>query len=394
MVPVPTAPPATGLRLKALLMFTFMAASAVPSPLYAVYREHWGFSAAALTAVFASYAFSLLASLLVLGSLSDYVGRRPVILGAVAVELLSLLLFAGADSVGMLVLARLVQGTATGVALSALGAALMDSDSHRAPLLNSTMPMLGMAVGALGSSLLVAYAPAPLHTVYGVVILALLAQAWPTLSLPETVLRRPGARAAMRPRVAVPHSARRAFLLVVAIDVAVWALGGFFLSLGPTLARQVTGIQSPVIGGLLLATLTLSGAAGTMLLRAGAAQRLMRIGSGALLAGVGVVLGAIATASVSLFFVGTAIAGTGFGVGFLGALRTLLPTVAPSQRATLMAAFLVLSYAAFSLPALAAGFAVGRFGLANTAEFYGVALMLLSLLAGLGTLVRREAQPA
>ena len=362
-----------------------MAASSVPSPLYAQYREHWGFSAAALTGVFAVYAFSLLASLLTLGSLSDHLGRRPVILGAIVFELLSLVLFLFADSLGWLVAARLVQGAATGVALSALGAAIMDSDRHRAPLINSAVPMFGMAVGALGSSLMVAFAPAPLHGVYAVVILLLAVQGWYCRSLPETGVQRPGAWASMRPRVAVPPAARSAFLRVVPIDVGVWALGGFFLSLGPTLARQVTGIHSPVIGGLLLATLTLSGSASTLLLRQQEPQRLMRVGSLALMAGVGLVLVALATGSIGSFFVGTMVAGVGFGVGFLAALRSVMASVAPTQRAGLMAAFLVLSYCAFSLPALAAGFAAGRFGLTATVEVYGAMLVALAFIAALGS---------
>ncbi|MCZ2496215.1 MFS transporter [Xylophilus sp. Kf1] len=362
-----------------------MAASSVPSPLYALYREHWGFSAAALTGVFAVYAASLLVALLTLGSLSDHLGRRRVILGAVVGELLSLCLFLVADSVAMLVAARLVQGAATGVALSALGAAILDSDRHRAPLINSAAPMLGMAVGALGSSLLVAHAPAPMRTVYVVVIVALLVQGWAARRLPETVVPRAGAWASLRPRIAIPRAARRAFLLVMPVDLAVWALGGFFLSLGPTLARQVTGLHSPLVGGVLLATLTTSGAVSTLLLRAHDATRLMRIASVTLTLGVGLVMVALATGSIAAFFLGTLTAGVGFGVGFLAALRTVLATVSAAERAGLMAAFLVLSYCAFSLPALAAGFAAGRFGLTATAEVYGVLLIPLALLAGLGT---------
>jgi len=385
-----TLSPRAALLLKAALLLVFMGASSVPSPLYALYRQAWGFSAVALTGVFAVYAFGMLASLLTVGSLSDHVGRRPVILGAVLLELLSLLLFLFAGSVGMLVAARLLQGIATGAALSALGASLIDSDRHLAPLLNSAVPMLGMAVGALGSSLLVAYAPAPLHTVYAVVIALLLALGWAARRLPELVTPRPGALASMRPQVAVAPSARRAFVLVLAIDVAVWALGGFFLSLGPTLARQVTGVQSPVVGGLLLATLTLSGALGSLTLRNLAARRLMRIGAVALFVGLGLVLLAVAKGSAWLIFAGTALAGLGFGVGFLAALRTVMPTVGPEQRATLMAAFLVLSYCAFSLPALAAGFAVGRFGLTATAEVYGLLLMVLAAVALAGSWARAE----
>lgn len=126
----------------------FFAASSTPTPLYHLYQEAWGFSSGVLTLIFAVYAFSLLAALLIGGSLSDYLGRRPVIFGALLLQIVSMLLFIFASDVSWLMAARLLQGFATGLAASALGAALLDSDSVKGPLINSISPMLGMAVGA------------------------------------------------------------------------------------------------------------------------------------------------------------------------------------------------------------------------------------------------------
>src|SRR5215207_6198479 len=117
----------------AAITVTFPAASAVPSPLYAVYQERWGFSASTLTEVFAVYAVALLASLLVVGALSDHVGRRPVLAAAIAGEALSLVLFLVAGDVTALIVARIVQGLATGAALSTLGAVLIDLQPAHAP---------------------------------------------------------------------------------------------------------------------------------------------------------------------------------------------------------------------------------------------------------------------
>lgn len=390
----PTLSQPSALRLQASLIFAFMAASSVPSPLYAIYRAEWGFSPATLTAVFAVYVFSLLAALLTLAPLSDYLGRRPVVLGAIAVELLSMLLFLCADSVALLVAARLVQGAATGVALSVLGAGIADLDRQRAPLINSTAPLFGLGTGALGASLLATYAPAPTRLVYLILLAVLLAQGWLAWRLPETVSRKRGALHSMRPRLAVAPGARRDFLRVMPLDIAVWALGGYLLSLGPTLARQITGERSAVVGGLMLAALTGSGAAGSLLLRACSAATLMRLGSAALAAGVGLVLVSTFSASAGVFFLGIVVAGVGFGVGFLAALRTVMASVLPEQRASLMAALLVLSYCAFSLPALAAGVAVTHFGLVATSQVYGALVMALALVALLGTRGRSAQVPA
>jgi predicted MFS family arabinose efflux permease len=383
----------SALRLKASLIFVFMAASGVPSPLYAVYRAAWGFSPAMLTAVFAVYVFGLLATLLTLGSLSDHLGRRPVVLGAIAVELVSIVLFLVADSVGWLMAARLVQGAATGVALSVLGAGLSDLDRERAPIINSAAPMFGLGAGGLGSSLMAAYAPAPTRLVYLVVLLVLLAQGWLAWRLPETVAGKPGAWRSMMPKLAVPKGVRRSFVRVMPIDVACWAFGGFVLSLGPTLAHQVTGSQGPVVGGLMIAGLTGTGALTSLWLRGLAERPLMRMGSAALAVGVGAVLLSTVASSTALFFAGIVVAGFGFGVGFLAALRTVMSRARPEERASLMAAFLVLSYCAFSLPAMAAGAAAGRFGLAATAEVYGAVVILLAAVALAGTTTALDPAP-
>ena len=108
------------------IFVTFMAASSAPSPLYVVYQQQWGFSAITLTVVFAVYVFGLIGSLLVLGALSDYIGRRPVLAAAIALELVALVLFITAGDVTVLLIARLLQGIATGAAMTTLGAALVD----------------------------------------------------------------------------------------------------------------------------------------------------------------------------------------------------------------------------------------------------------------------------
>src|SRR5690606_833536 len=108
------------LRLQTLILLAFLAASSAPTPLYSVYRDAWGFSAITLTVIFGVYAIALLLALLVLGSLSDHIGRRPVIIGALLIEAVAMVAFMAATSVPLLILARLIQGVATGAATSVL----------------------------------------------------------------------------------------------------------------------------------------------------------------------------------------------------------------------------------------------------------------------------------
>ncbi|WNJ87265.1 MFS transporter [Pseudomonas canadensis] len=376
----------------AITLLTFLAASSAPTPLYHLYQEGLHFSAGMLTLIFGVYALSLLAALLTVGSLSDHLGRKPVIFAALLLDMLAMLLFINEGSVAWLIAARTLQGFATGMATAVLGAALLDTDRQQGPLVNSVAPLLGMACGAMGSSLLVEFAPLPTQLIYWTLLALMLLQALYVWRLPETVSRIPGALASLRPTLHVPPQARRALWLSLPVDVAVWAMGGFYLSLAPSLVRAATGSTSNLIGGGLVAVLTLSGALMIFTLRNRPADKVLRLGAGLLAIGVTLILTAVHSASLPLFFIATLIAGSGFGAGFLGALRSVVPLALPHERAGLMSAFYVLSYLAFCLPSLLAGNLIRSFGLIATTDGYGSVLILLAVGALIALLLQDSAR--
>lgn len=372
----------------AFVLLCFFAASSAPTPLYHLYQQAWGFSSALLTLIFAVYALSLLATLLVFGSLSDYLGRRPVIFLGLLLEIVSMVVFITATDVSGLILARVLQGVATGIATSALGAAMLDNDAQQGPLLNSITPMFGMALGALGTSALVAYAPLPMALAYGLLLAAFVGQALYLLRVAETVTPQPGVFKTLRPRLAVPAQARSTLLLVLPADIAAWALGGFFLSLAPSLLAAATGSTSVLNGGFAVAALTISGALSIHSLRLRAPRLALLVGCSFLAIGVSVILAAVNLGWLWLFFAGAVVAGIGFGASFLGALRLLLPLAHAHERGALMAAFLALSYLAFCVPALIAGASVKTMGLVTTTNVYGGVVVLLAVSALAGLLVQ------
>ncbi|MGE6385288.1 MFS transporter [Pseudomonas sp. NPDC078416] len=373
----------------AFVLLCFFAASSAPTPLYHLYQQAWGFSSALLTVIFAVYALSLLATLLVFGSLSDYLGRRPVIFIGLLLEIVSMLLFIAATDVSWLIVARVLQGVATGIATSALGAAMLDSDAQQGPLLNSITPMFGMALGALGTSALVEYAPLPMGLAYGLLLAAFVGQAMYLLRIAETVTPQPGVLKTLRPRLGVPAQARGTLLLVLPADIAAWALGGFFLSLAPSLLTAATGSTSVLNGGFAVAALTLSGAISIHNLRLRAPRLALLVGCSFLAVGVSVILAAVNLGWLWLFFTGAVVAGIGFGASFLGALRLLLPLAHAHERGALMAAFLALSYLAFCIPALLAGVSIKTAGLVTTTNVYGGVVVLLAVSALAGLLIQQ-----
>lgn len=378
----------SSLAFLVITMLTFLAASSAQTPLYQVYQDSLHFSAAMLTVIFGVYAVSLLAALLTVGSLSDYLGRKPVIFVALILNMVAMLLFINADSTAYLIAARALQGFATGMATAVLSATLLDTDRLRGPMLNSLAPLLGMASGGLGSGLLVEFAPRPTQLIYFTLLGLMALQAVCMLRLPETVSRIPGALKSLAPTLHVPQQARRALWLAMPLNVAVWSLGGFFSSLAPSLVRAATGSTSHLIGGGLVAVVTLSGAVMIYSLRARAADRIMRLSAVLLAACVALLLVAVQSASLWLFFVASVIAGLGFGGGFMGSVRSIVGLALPHERAGLMSAFYALSYLAFCVPALLAGNLSRVFGLIATTDGYGAVLIVLALSALVGLLLQ------
>jgi hypothetical protein len=358
---------------------TFSASGAAPTALYHQYQDSFGLTPFAITIIFAAYVLSLLAALLTVGSLSDFIGRRPAILSALVLNMVSMAMFMTASSEAALIAARALQGFATGLATASLGAAILDNDRGRGPILNSLTAFSGLTAGSLGGAILVTYAPDPLQLVY-VVLLALSAvEAFVLWFMPETAEVRAGAIASLRPHVNVPAQARQAMVQVTPVTIASWALGGFYFSLMPALVRVATGVTLPVVGGLVVSALTLSGAISVLWLRSTSARRILSGGTVVLGTGVAVTLAGVHEQLVWLMLVGTLVSGIGFGAAFSGTMRTVLPLANTDERAELLAAIYVEGYLSFSLPAVLTGFTAPMVGLTVAAYAYGAAVILMAL---------------
>lgn len=376
--------------LQASIILSFLAGSSAPTPLYAVYQAAWGFTPITITVVFGTYALAVLATLLVAGSLSDYVGRRPVLLAAAVLQIAAMAVFVTAHGLGALLAARVVQGVSTGLAAGAVGAGMLDIDRAKGTVANAVGPMLGTATGGLISGLMVQYLPAPTQLVYLVLGAIFVAQAIGVAIMPESVTRRPGALASLRPQFRLPPQVRHAMLISAPIVVAAWALGGFYGSLGPALVRRIAGSSSLALGGVALFVLAGSGALTVLATRTRTPRTVMTLGAAALMVGVAITLLAISTSSIAVFFAGAVLAGAGFGAGFQGAIRSVVPLAAAHERAGVLSILYVMAYLAIGVPAVLGGLRVVHGGgVFTTAREYGVAVMALAAVALIGALVRR-----
>jgi MFS family permease len=363
-------------------------ASGTPSPLYGIYRQLWGFSPAVLTLIYATYAFGVLAALILAGRVSDEVGRRPVLLVALGTLLATSILFMLADSVAWLFVARGLQGLATGLALGAASAALLDLHPRRDPagvgLTNGVVSAAGMGLGVLVSATLVQLLPAPRVLPY-VTLFVLFAIAFVGVArMPEPVANR--TRAHLTPqRPSVPRIVRRPFFLAALAVISSWSVGGLFLSLGPQLTASLFHSSNHLVSGISVFVLAGSGAIGQLVFGRSAPWTGAAYGSVALAVGLLLIVAAASTDSSALLLTGSVIGGGGFGVAFLGALRALSGAIPPEHRAAVMSAFYIVAYLSISLPAVLAGVLVTPIGLEATFEIFG------SVLAGVALVLAFEA---
>ena len=360
-------------------------ASSAPSPLYVVFQREFDFSAVTLTSVFAVYAIALLGSLLVVGSLSDHIGRRPVVLFALTIQVVAMVVFATAGGVGALFAARTLQGVATGIAMGAISAALLDLQPDDKPwfgsLAGAVAPMIGLALGALATGFLVEYGPNPTTLVFWLLFGGFVVAWVAALALPETVQPDGGWRASLKPRIGVPRELRPAFFRALPCLAATWSLGGLILSLGPSLTVSVLGEPSHVSASLPLFLMAGISGLASIWVRKLSPRTTARGGLSALIVGLSLAVAAIAIGSNALFLVASIFCGLGFGPSFAGIFRALAEAAPVDRRAELVSSILTVSYLAFSLPAIAAGIAVTQVGLRDTAVVYGSVLIALAALA-------------
>ena len=375
-----------------------LVASITPSPLYGTYRELWGFSPLVLTLVYATYAFGVLATLILAGRVSDQAGRRPVLLVALGTLMVTSVLYMLADSVVWLFVVRGLQGLATGLALGAASAAMLDLHPRRDPsavgLANGVLSAGGIGLGMLASATLVELAPAPRVLPYVLLFLLFAIAFAGTLALPEPVEERTRPRLTpQRPSVPVP--VRRAFLLAALAVISSWSIGGLFFSLGPQLSAGLFDSTDHLVTAL--GVFLLAGAGSLAQLAFGRARPWVGAvtGSIALATGMLLIVGAVAMDSPALFILGSLVGGAGFGVAFLGALRALSIVIPPDHRAAVMSAFYVVAYLSISVPAILAGLLITPLGLDTTFEVFGAVVAGLALVvAGEAWRTRPRAVPA
>ena len=370
-------------------MVAILVAAGSPTPLLPIYERQWGFAPWMLTLAFGVYALTLLVAILVIGSLSDHVGRRPLMIGALGIELVAMLVFLFAPSIGWLIVARIVQGIATGTASSALSAAVVELAPERRKKLGALMtgmaPLAGLGIGALFAGVVAQFVSNAAFTVWLVLAVIMTLGTIFTVVTPETSTRKPGALASLVPRVEVPAQVRRLFASTLPGTVAAFMLMALFLGLVPIVLASVFAVADPIVGALAAFVTFAAGTVVSAVTSRMRPHRLRLVGASAMTIGSVLFVGSVGSGALPLVWAAAVFAGAGLGASFSGTTRGLVPEVKPHERAGLFAAIYLVAYLAMGVSSIVAGLFVGVVGVATMAVGFGVLTAIVALAGVLAT---------
>jgi MFS family permease len=368
--------------------------SGVPAPLYGIYETTWHLSPLSTTIVFAVYAIAALAAVLVSGRISDVVGRKPVLVGAIIAMIVGLGVFLVADNMALLLVARTIHGAAVGSIVVAAAAALLDLrplHGLRSGQLSGVSFNIGMTVAIVGSSVLAQYAPHPLRTPYAVVAVVCV-----IVGVGVVALREPHTSRSAGPirisRPAVPQEIRSDFWFSALGAMASWSVLGVLLSLYPSLAAHQTHIDNLLFAGGVVGVTAFAAALAQLAATRVPAQRAAIIGDIGMAVTLVLTVPALLTHSPPLVFVAAALLGATFGLGFGGSLRHLSTVVPADKRGETMSAFYVLAYTAMAIPTILAGWAATRWSLDAVFPWFAGVVALACLAAAVVGLVNTRTQ--
>lgn len=358
-------------------------AAGAPTPLLVVFEQHWHFPAWVLTVAFAAYAIGLLAALLVAGELSDHIGRRPILIGSLLVELAAMVMFALAPSIGWVIAARTIQGVATGAATSAFSASVVEHAPERhkklSTIVTSVAPAGGLGLGALLTGAAVQFSSRAGLIVFTALAVIMAAGMAVVVFSHETAVGKPGAARSLIPRVSVPAAARREFVAAVPVHMAAWMLAGLFMGLAPTIIENILHLHSGLLNGATAFVEPAAAAAAGLFLGHLSTRRTILVGTVGVLLGTAVIEAGVGAGMLALLWLGGIIGGVGFGASFSGAIRQIAPLAEPHQRAGLFASVYVVAYLSFGIPAIIAGLLIAPVGLLATVLGYGVVILAVAV---------------
>jgi len=381
----------SGFWIIAAAFFVVMAFSTLPTPLYALYQQRDGFATFLITVIFAAYGIGVMASLYFAGHISDWLGRRRIILVAIVVEIVAAVLFLLWPEVPGLIVARFVNGVGVGMLTATATAHLSElravARPEEGPATSGTVAGFvnigGLAAGALVSGVLAQYVVAPLVVPYALFLVLLVAGAVAVAFVPETVERQEE-RPAYRPqRVSLPSDSRSTFFAAGAGAFSAFAIFGLFTSLAPSFIAGTLHEPSRLVAGAVTFAVFGAAAVAQLLTARLSAVRQLQLAVELMAAGLVAMAAGVLVVSLPVFVVAGVAAGAGVGILFRGSIGVAASLADGPSRGEILAALFLIAYAGMSVPVLLIGLALAF--LPSTAVLVGFAGVVLVLVIVSGT---------
>jgi MFS family permease len=345
----------------AAMIGALFAGSTMLTPLYVIYERQFQFSTVTLTLIYSVYVIGNLAALLVFGHVSDKIGRRPAAVFALAIAVVSALVFLFADGIAALYAARILSGLGIGVGAGTgtawLAELIAEDDKARAATLATSTNFVGLAVGAMATGLLAQYAPWPLQLPFVVYIGALLVIAALIWRTGETVARPVRSLRALplRPRLSVPRPIRAQFVAPAVTGFGAMALVGFFAALAPSILAKELHETSHAVAGALFFELAMIVALSIVLTQRLSSRAAMLWALALMLPGVGLLVAAQVFASLAHMIAASAVCGVAAGLGYRGSLQVVNQIAPAEQRAEVTSVYFVCGFSGNALPVIGIG---------------------------------------
>lgn len=361
-----------------------MLGTTLPTPLYSIYQQHLGFSELMITVIFATYAFGVIAALIVVGGWSDEVGRKRMLLSGLTLSAASAVAFLVGGSLAPLLIGRVLSGLSAGIFTGTATVAVVELAPPRlrslATLVATAANMGGLGCGPLLAGLLSQYAPLPVHLCF-LVDLGLLALAVAgILYAPETVAVTRNPR--LRPqRLHIPVSVRGVFVPAAIGGFAGFAVLGMFTGVAPAFLGEVLGRSNHALTGAVVFMLFAASTLGQLSLQIVPRQWALPGGCLVLACGAALIGSAVGAASLALFVAGAAVAGFGQGLGFRAGMAAVTAASPKAHRGAVASTYFVVVYVAISIPVVGIGIAARLTGLRDAGIGFAAAVTALALCA-------------
>lgn len=369
-----------------------MTGTTLPTPLYPLYQQKFGFSELTVTVVYAVYAFAVIGALLLAGNASDAVGRRPVLLWGLACAAASAVCFLLASGIAWLYAGRLLSGLSAGLFTGAATAYVMESAppgrASRATFVATAVNMGGLGCGPLLAGILAEYAPWPLRLPYAVHLTLVACSVAVLLWLPETVRDLRPLRTVRPQRPGVPPHVRVVFGPAATAAFVGFALFGVFTSVSPAFLARYLEVTDHAVSGAVVATAFFASIAGQTAVGRVGVGRSLPLGCAGLLAGLALLAGALHWDSLALVVPSALVGGVGQGLAFRGALTAVGRASPPDRRAAVISSLFVVAYAGISVPVIGVGLLAEPLGLENAGLLF-IACMAVLVISAAGYLLRR-----